>query len=69
VRVAQNFSKDGLSSQLGMASKLQARFTLIIGQQEILDDTVMVRDMETSSQEVVDYGKIVGDIKKRLRKK
>lgn len=69
VRVAQNFPKDGLASHLGMADKLRAQFTLIIGQQEILDDTVMVRDMETSSQEVVGYDKIVADIKKRLRKK
>ncbi|MEK9151827.1 MAG: histidine--tRNA ligase, partial [Patescibacteria group bacterium] len=44
--VASSFSKDSLKSQLEIANRLGARYTLIIGQKEVLDGTVLIRDME-----------------------
>ncbi|OGY87416.1 MAG: histidine--tRNA ligase [Candidatus Kerfeldbacteria bacterium RIFCSPLOWO2_12_FULL_43_9] len=67
IKVRQFFARDGLGVQLGIASRLGAKFTLILGQKEILDQTVLVRDMETGSQEVVAYEKIVWDVQKRLK--
>lgn len=66
VRVAENLAKDGLKPQLEISAKLKAKYTLIIGQKEITDDTILFRDMENGIQEVIDYNKAVPEIKKRL---
>lgn len=66
--VAESFSKDNLKTQLEVANKLGVKLALVLGQKEILDGTIMVRDMEAGVQEVIDYNKIVGELKKRLQK-
>ncbi len=68
IRVSENLIKDGLKQQLEMANKLGAQYTLIVGQKELMDDTILIRDMENGIQEVVDFKKAVGEIKKRLEK-
>jgi len=64
--VAHSLSKEGLKKQLEMANKLGVRYTLILGQKEILDGTIIVRDMEGEAQEIVNFGKIVQEMKKKL---
>ncbi|MBI2427136.1 MAG: histidine--tRNA ligase [Candidatus Kerfeldbacteria bacterium] len=66
VRIIENFSQDGLKEQLGAASDAGVRYTLILGQKEMLDNTILLRDMENGSQEVVAFEKIVGEVKKKL---
>lgn len=66
--VAEAFSKDGLKAQLEQADKLGVKFALIIGQQEIVDNTVLIRDMENGNQETVDWSKIVIEVAKHLEK-
>lgn len=61
--------KDSIKSQLRIADKLNVRFTLILGQKEVLEKTIILRDMDTGIQEVVDVEKIVPELKKRLEKK
>ncbi len=68
LNVSQNFSRNGLKAQLSQAAKLNAKFTLIFGQKELMDNTVLIRDMENGSQEVVDFKKIAREAKKRLEK-
>jgi len=51
-----------------MANRLGVKFTLILGQKEIIDGTIMIRDMENGIQEVVDFEKVILEIKKRLSK-
>ena len=65
--VAESFSKEGLKAQMEIAAKLNVAYTLIIGQKEILDDTILIRDMENGIQEVIDSKKIVSELTKRLR--
>ncbi|MBI4458124.1 histidine--tRNA ligase [Candidatus Uhrbacteria bacterium] len=66
INVASSFSKDSLKSQLEIANRLGSRYTLIIGQKEVLDGTVLIRDMEAGMQEIVDYNRAVGEMKKKL---
>jgi histidyl-tRNA synthetase len=68
VKLAGNFTKNSLKGQLESANKLGARFTAILGQQEVLDETVLIRDMESGMQEIVDYKKAVSVIKKKLER-
>lgn len=62
----QMFTKDNLKAQLEEANRLGARFTLIMGQKEIMDETILFRDMESGIQEVVDYKRIISEIEKRI---
>ncbi len=66
VRVAANLSKNALKGQLEAANKMGAKLTAIIGQKEVLDGTVLLRDMESGMQEIVDYNKAVLEITKKL---
>ncbi len=64
--VRQLFTKDNLKAQLEEANRVDASFTLIMGQKEIMDETILLRDMESGIQEIVDYKKISSEIEKRI---
>ncbi len=66
-RIAQGFLHNGLKRQLEEAQKLNVRFTLVIGQKELMDGTIIIRDMESGAQEVVDSKKIIHELEKRLK--
>jgi len=63
--VRQSFSSDSLRTQLEEAVLMQAETCLILGKKEILDGTILMRDMDSGAQETVVYKKI----KERLEKK
>jgi len=66
ISVREAFGKGSLKGQLELANKFQVPFTLILGQKEVLDGTIMVRDMESGAQEIVDATKIVAIMRKKL---
>ena len=53
VPVAHSLSKDSLSVQLGIAEKINIPYAMILGQKEVIDGTVIIRDMRTRSQDTV----------------
>ncbi|MFA5997571.1 MAG: histidine--tRNA ligase [Candidatus Paceibacterota bacterium] len=53
IPIAQSLSKDGLGQQLAIAERSGAPYTIIFGQKEALDNTIIARNMETRSQETV----------------
>ncbi len=53
VPVYQSISKDSLGTQLAMAEKMEVPYVIIFGQKEAMDNTVIVRDMRTRSQDTV----------------
>lgn len=64
IAVHQSISKDNLGSQLGMAEKLGLPYTLIFGQKEAMEGTVIVRDMSSRSQKTVKIDKLIDYLKK-----
>ncbi len=66
VEVAEAFSKGNLKGQLEIADKIKAPLAIILGQKEVLDGTVIIRDMESGVQEIVDVEKVVLLVTKRL---
>src|SRR3989344_4365386 len=66
IKVAESFTKDSLKNQLDLANRVGARYVLIIGQKEVVDGTILIRDMESGVQEVVDLNKTISEIKKKL---
>lgn len=64
--VRQSFTKDSLKAQLEEANRWGTKYSLILGQKELIDGTILIRDMESGIQEVIDYKKIRSEIEKRL---
>jgi histidyl-tRNA synthetase len=67
VNVAEAFAKGNLKAQLEIADKMKASLAIILGQKEVLDGTIIIRDMEAGAQEIVDVEKVVGIVVKRLQ--
>ncbi len=67
VKIAEAFAKGNLKGQLEIADRMQAEIAIILGQKEVLDGTIIIRDMESGAQEIVDVEKVVGIVVKRLQ--
>lgn len=66
IAASSNMAKDGLKQQLEMANRNGARFTVILGQKEILDGTIIIRDMDSGIQEIADFKKAANELKRKL---
>jgi histidyl-tRNA synthetase len=66
ISASSNMAKDGLKQQLEMANKGGARLTIILGQKEILDGTIIIRDMDSGIQEICDFKKVANELKRKL---
>ncbi|MBU1179971.1 histidine--tRNA ligase, partial [Patescibacteria group bacterium] len=66
-RVVENFAKDSLKQQLEDANKMKVRIALIIGQKELQEGTILLRDMDAGVQEVVDQKKIIPELRAKLK--
>ncbi len=66
IPVSEAFSKANIKAQMEIANKRGAKWAIVIGQKEVLDGTVQLRDMDAGSQEIVDVKKAVHEIKKKL---
>jgi histidyl-tRNA synthetase len=67
-KMSQAFYKDNLKAQLDVANKLKVKYCLILGQKEVNEGTIMLRDMNGGVQEIIALAKIETEIAKRLEK-
>ena len=63
IPIMQSLSKDSLGSQLAVAEKLGVPYTIIFGQKEAIENSVIVRNMQTRSQETVKFAKLLEYLK------
>src|SRR3989344_2128554 len=63
IPITQSLSKDSLGSQLAIAEKLAIPYSLIFGMKEALDNSVIVRDMLSRSQDTVKLNKLLEYLK------
>lgn len=68
IRVGYNFAKGSLKAQMEIADTMKIPYVLIVGQKEVQDGTVIVRDMESGIQEIVDQKKLENLLKRKLGK-
>jgi len=68
IPIAESFGRDSLKIQLGRADKLEVKYTLILGQKEALDGTIIIRDMVSGKQQIVKFEKVVKEIEKKIKK-
>ncbi len=66
IRIGFNFLKNSLKAQLEIANSLKVPHVLILGQKEVQDQAVIIRDMESGVQEIVDQKKLELALKRKL---
>lgn len=64
VPIMQSLSKDSLGQQLAIAERMGVPYAIIFGQKEALENSVIVRDMQTRSQDTVKMDKLLEYLKK-----
>ena len=58
--------RDGIGSQLARADKLGVPYAIIIGQKEVRDETVILRDMASGAQENLPLADAVAELRSRF---
>ena len=67
ISIGESLGRDSLKAQLKMADRVKAKYALILGQKEALEESIIVRDMVSGGQETVKLDKAVREISKRLK--
>jgi len=68
IQVSESFGRDSLKAQLARANKIGVKYALILGQREVLENQILIRDMATGKQETVKLEKLVREVEKRIKK-
>lgn len=66
IRFSESIYRDGMQPQLKTAEKLGVQWVIVVGQKEVLDKTVILRNLESGMQEVVPRENLVKELSKRL---
>lgn len=66
IKAAEAFAKSSIKTQMDIANRYGARWTIIVGQKEVLDGTAIIRDMDAGTQEIVDGRKVVHEVQKKM---
>lgn len=69
IKVVKAFGKNSLQAQLKVADRENCPIALIIGQKEVYEEIVIIRDMKTGIQENMPMSKIIESVEKRLQGK
>lgn len=67
ILVAESFGRGNLSAQLRQANKRGVEVTLIVGQKEALEGTVILKNMVTGTQETVLRDNVIDAVKNALK--
>ena len=67
ITAKMSLGRDSVKSQLRIANRLNIKYTLIIGQKEALDGSVILREMDSGVQETIPLTKILDTVKLRLK--
>ncbi len=62
--VHHNLAKASLKAQLELANRFRSTYTLILGQKEMQDNTIIIRDMASGIQEIIDQKNLLPEVKK-----
>ncbi|HCA67742.1 MAG: Histidine-tRNA ligase [Parcubacteria group bacterium GW2011_GWC2_44_17] len=66
-RITYNLCKASLKHQLELANKFGVRITLILGEKEVSDHSILIKEMDIGAQESVPLPKLERELEKRLR--
>ncbi len=66
ISVSEALSRESLQAQLKAAGNEDNKLALILGQKEVFEESIIIRDLKHSTQETVPLTKVVEEVKKRL---
>ena len=66
VPIAVAFDKDSLGAQLKLADRLGVKYTLILGQKEVIEKEILIRDMKTGKQKATKIKGIVREMRRKI---
>ncbi len=67
VAVVEALGKKSLRGQMKIADKYNLQTVLIFGQKELFEEMIIIRDMKTGAQESIVLGRMIEEVKRRLR--
>ena len=65
IRTELEYTGRSLKAQMKTANKLNARYVVILGEDEIRDKTATVRDMETGDQQSIPFDQLADELRKQ----
>ena len=63
-----DYAGRSMKAQMKQANKAQARFALILGEEEVKESCAQLKDMEKSEQQKVPFDKMIEKLKELLEK-
>jgi len=67
IQLGSSLAKGSLKAQLELADKMKSTHSIILGQKEVQDGTVIIRDMDSGIQEIIDQKKIEHHLRKLMK--
>lgn len=67
IKIIESLGKESLKAQMKLADKEGVEMALILGQREVFEESIIIRDMKSGAQETVPLSKVVEEVKKRLK--
>jgi len=67
VKVIESLGRESLNSQLKIVDREEVEIALILGQREVFEENIIIRDMKSGVQETVPLLKVVEEVRKRLK--
>jgi len=64
ILVLESLGKDSLRAQLRLAEKYNIRYVLILGQKEVLEKKIILKDMKTGKQKLLKLKRLIKELKK-----
>ena len=68
IRAMGSMGKSSISSQLKYAAKFDVKWCLLLGDQEVLDGTVIIKNMQSGTQEIVARSQILDALIEKIGK-
>lgn len=69
IDVSTSLGRDSIKAQLKAADRLGVTYSLILGQREALDESIIMRDMQSGVQETIPLGKLIEEVRARFKTK
>src|SRR5690554_5269590 len=66
IKCEEDYFKRKVKAQFKQADRLKAKFALIVGEEEILENKISIKNMKTEKQETLDLINLIQEIKDRL---
>lgn len=67
IKVIESLGRDSLNAQLKIANREEVEIALILGQREVFEENIIIRDMKNGVQETVPLNKVVDEVRKRIK--